>query len=178
MALLALLACDTAGDSGESGEPACFDAEPSVSVGASAVDADGRPIWVAMADSSEQVMVHGPQGGWHILASADVRSMEQIVTLVYTVSWPARGSAELSRGVFRVMLVPNEARCGGFYAGMLGVLDVSALAMGEADTPPELLAGEELLLRMEATDEAGRAASDSRTVIAVPDPVDEPDTGA
>lgn len=178
--LVVLLACNTGADSGsgESGAPGCFDREPSVTVGGSGVDAEGRPIWVEMPEGSEQTMVHGPQGGWHLLASADVRSMEEIVSLEYTVEWPARGDVEISHGMFRVMLVANAEHCGGVYAGMFGVLDVSGLAVEEADTPPELLGGEELRIRMEATDGSGRSASDSRTVRAALDPVDQADTGA
>ena len=43
--------------------------------------------------------------------------------------------------------------------------------------PPELLAGRELLLRIDIEDEAGRTASDTLTAIAALDPIDA-DTGA
>jgi hypothetical protein len=177
--LLVLAACDSGpGDSDtESGAVGCFDQAPTVTIGGSGVDAEGRPTWTPMDEGSEQVMVHGPQGGWHLLASADVHAMEQIVTLVYTVEWPARGDVELSRGSFRVMLVADESGCGGVYAGMLGVLDVSELVDGEANTPPELLAGETLRIRITATDGEGREAADTRSVIAALDPADLPDTG-
>ncbi len=167
-----LFAC-TAGSDSESGDTAtCFERDAGVEIGGSDVDADGRPLWIAMPEGSEQTMVHGPQGGWHLLASADVRSMEPIVTLLYTVEWPARGDVELSRGQFRVMLVANDEGCGGVYAGMFGILDVSALHDDELDTPPELLAGEELRVRMESTDGEGRSASDSRLIRAALDPSD------
>jgi hypothetical protein len=75
------------------------------------------------------------------------------------------------------MLVADESGCGGVYAGMLGVLDVSELVDGEANTPPELLAGETLRIRITATDGEGREAADTRSVIAALDPADLPDTG-
>ena len=178
--VLTLLACDTDGESGgdDSAPASCFDAAASVQIGGSDVDGDGRPVWTEMPQGSGQVMVHGPQGGWHLLASADVGAMEDIVTLVYTVEWPSRGDVELSRGQFRVLLVANEAHCGGTYAGMYGVLDVKDVASGEADTPPELLAGEELRIRMVATDGAGRSATDTRLIVAELDPQDVNDSGA
>jgi hypothetical protein len=175
MLLLALLACDGT-DTGAT-EPTCFERDATVLIGASGVDAEGRPTWTEMPEGSEQTMVHGPQGGWHVLASADVRSMDEIVTLVYTITWPARGDVELSRGQFRVMLVANEEDCGGVYAGMYGVLDVTGLEEGDADTPPELLAGEALDIRLEAVDESGRVATDTRSIRARLDPADVDDSG-
>ena len=149
----------------------CDEREPTVTIGGSGVDDQARPIWTEMPEGSEQTMVHGPQGGWHILASADVQSTNQIVTIEYTIDWPAHQNARVSSGAFRVMLVPDD-RCGGFYAGMLGILDVSAVKDGELDTPPEVLAGEALTLRMFVTDLDGLTAEDERGVVAALDPVD------
>lgn len=151
----------------------CDERPASVAIGASGTDELQRPIWTEMPEGSEQTMVHGPQGGWHILASADVQSTDAIVTIEYAITWPARDSAQLSYGSFRVMLVP-DARCGGYYAGMLGILDVSEVATGEADTPPEVLAGETLALSMEIVDLNGLTASDAVNVVAALDPDDVP----
>ncbi|GDX79768.1 hypothetical protein LBMAG42_15790 [Deltaproteobacteria bacterium] len=151
----------------------CDERPASVAIGGSGTDELQRPIWTEMPEGSEQTMVHGPQGGWHILASADVQSTDDIVTIEYTITWPARADAQLSYGSFRVMLVP-DARCGGYYAGMLGILDVSDLASGEADTPPELLAGETLSLTMNVIDLNGLTASDAVNIVAALDPDDVP----
>lgn len=161
------------GDATDTAPLACEDRPASVAIGGSGTDELQRPIWTEMPEGSEQTMVHGPQGGWHILASADVQSTDDIVTIEYAISWPAQGDVQLSYGSFRVMLVP-DARCGGYYAGMLGILDVSAVASGEADTPPELLAGETLTLSMDIVDLNGLTASDAVNVIAALDPDDVP----
>ena len=55
---------------------------------------------------------------------------------------------------------------------MYAYLDVSLLAEGEADTPPELLSYEEVVMRMSVTDSSDRTVADEITVLAVPDPAD------
>lgn len=182
-ALLLLSACgsagsllsDKAGGGGDTAPVGCFDVPAAVAVGGSELDAEGRPLWVAMPEGSAQTMVHGPQGGWHLLVSADTDHTEDIVTLDVSVLWPAHDDALLSYGSFKVMLVPHEDDCGGTFAGMLAILDVTALAEGDRDTPPELLAGETVLVRIDATDVDGRTARDEVSVVAALDPVDEPD---
>ncbi len=167
---LLVLGCD-GGDTGESGaacEPGCA-CDASVDVGGTGYDDEGRPVWIEMPGGSEQTMVHGPQGGWHVLAAAQVSGTAEVVSIEYTIEYPER-DAQLSYGLFRVMLVATE--CGGYYPSMFGILDVSAIADGEADTPPELLAGKELLLRMDVDDGEGGTASDEVTVIAALDPQD------
>ena len=115
-------------------------------------------------------MVHGPQGGWHILGSARMSNFSPIVRIHYVVTVEATG-AIVADNNYRVEM-RTDAECSGYYAGMYGYLDVRELAAGELDTPPELLAGQELRLTMEVADEQGAAASDSLMVIAALDPMD------
>jgi hypothetical protein len=174
--MLLLLACSGGGigeapDTGES----CFD-HPSVEIGGTAVDGDGRQSWIPMAEGDAATMVHGPQGGWHVLASAYADGVGDIVRLTYTIVVLDSG-AEVSWNNYTVQLAEYDG-CGGMYPGMYGYLDVSGIASGEADTPPELLAGATLLLGMDLEDRDGRTARDELTVIAALDPQDEPgDTG-
>ena len=170
IALLALLAaCDGSEESAASCEERCG-CDARVEVGGTSYDEVGRPIWVEMPEGSEQTMVHGPQGGWHVLAAAQVLGTADVVSIEYSIQYPAR-EVELSYGLFRVMLVSDDD-CGGYYPSMFGILDVSSIASGEADTPPELLAGESLLLRMDVDDGEGGVASDEVSVIAALDPED------
>ncbi len=173
MIFVLLLAACTAGTDklGDTAPLGCLDVGADVSAGSSGFDELDRPIWLEMPEGSEQIMVHGPQGGWHILGAADVRHAGDIVTLQYAITWPAR-DVRLSYGSFKVMLVPHDDGCGGTYAGMLGVLDVSDVKSGTDDTPPELLAGETLLVTMDAEDLSGRIAHDEVSVIAALDPAD------
>lgn len=176
-ALWFFLACDGGpGESGDTGAPctaACGCDGATLAIGGTDYDDDGRPVWVEMPEGSVQTMVHGPQGGWHVLAAARVLGTAEIVTLVYTIEFPER-DAQLSAGTFKVMLVA-DGECGGYYPAMFGILDVSKLAEGDADTPPELLAGKELALRMTVDDGQGGTAADEVTVIAGLDPMDEAD---
>ncbi len=174
--ILGLVGCgDEAGGPddvlGDTAPFTCEGAPASVTIGGTGTDDSQLPIWVEMPEGSEQTMVHGPQGGWHILASADVQGTDPIVTIRLQIFWPAHDDARLSDGLFRVMLVP-DTRCGGYYAGMFGILDVSEVAEGDANTPPELLAGEALKLTLDIVDLDGLTAHDEVSVIAALDPAD------
>jgi len=167
MVLLLLLACT--GDKGALNDSsACGDAPATVEVGGGAMDfepaSDGDPV----------TMVHGPQGGWHVLASVRLDAVDPIVSLHYTIAVQPDG-AVVSDNTYRVQIL-QDTPCGGYYPGMYGYLLVDALAEGELDTPPELLAGRELLLRIDIEDQAGRTASDTLTAVAALDPMDA-DTG-
>lgn len=170
--LLALGCATPESDSGEdsapnlpNGElaPGCGEAAATVEVGT------GEDTFTPLADGDPLTMVHGPQGGWHLLASARVTDTRSVVAITYTAATAAGVQVVWNRYV--VDLVP-EAGCTGVYAGMYGYLDVHALEDGEADTPPELLAGEELTLTLTVEDADGRVAVGEKRVVAEPDPVD------
>jgi hypothetical protein len=55
---------------------------------------------------------------------------------------------------------------------MYAYLHVEDIEQDEDDTPPELLADQELVLRMEIVDTAERSVAGDLTVVAVRDPVD------
>ncbi len=156
-----------ADDTAPAVDTGCAAAGPSLEVGGGAV------TFEPLDELAEAVMVHGPQGGWHVLGSARVWNTTPIVRLNYTIT-VERSGARVSNNDLYVQLVPDEP-CAGVYPGMFGYLDVSALADGDRDTPPELLVGEVLVLAMRATDEAGVTVEGALRVRAVPDPID---TGA
>lgn len=72
---------------------------------------------------------------------------------------------------YNVELDPLD-ECTATSLGQYGYLDVSPLATGSLDTPPELLVGHTLSLRVDATDFTGTGATDEIQVVAVPDPDD------
>lgn len=166
MLLFLLLGCpagnDLAGSCGDTGACACEAA--SVEVGGGDVE------FVPLTDGVEATMVHGPQGGWHILGGARMSNFSPIVRIHYTVTVEATG-AIVADNNYRVEM-RTDGECSGYYTGMYGYLDVRELAEGDLDTPPELLAGQELRLTMDVADELGAAASDSLLVIAALDPMD------
>ncbi len=159
------------GDSGDTDLPEGCDASPAtVEVGG------GATGFESVEDGLALRMVHGPQGGWHVLASARLDHIDPIVSIHYTIEVEPDGVI-VSDNTYRVQIV-QDTSCGGYYPGMYGYLNVAALVDGERDTPPELLDGRELVVRMEVSDTAGRVATDSLTGIAARDPIDEEsDTG-
>jgi hypothetical protein len=115
-------------------------------------------------------MVHGPQGGWHIVWSAVLSGTEQAAQLRGIITDISSGVV-VSDITYNVKLDPVDD-CSGESIGQYGYLDVSGLASGSLDTPPELLVGNNLLLRVEAADFAGTTAADEIVVVAAPDPED------
>lgn len=154
LALVGLAACT--GDDTDFGEA-------TIVIGTGAYD------WEDLGEGDSLVMIHGQQGGWHMLGSAWVEGSTEIVEIHYTIT--ARGDTIVSDNLYRVALFP-EGEGVGSYTGMYGYLEVSALAECELDTPPELLSYETVTLRMDVTDEEGRTGSASVSVVAEPDPKD------
>jgi len=163
-------ACDTAIESDTGIQigvitPSCRCTEPSVTIGT------GELEWEDLPDNAPLTMVHGPQGGWHMLGSAQVCGSRNVVTIHYTITHD-NSATVVSDNTYRVALVTEENSCCGYYPGMYGFIGVHEMAEGELDTPPELLACESLTMKMVATDTGGRSLTVEKTVIATPDPTD------
>ncbi len=135
----------------------------------------GATAYEPLSDGDGATIVHGPQGGWHILASARIANTLNVVSITYTIHLVPEGTS-LSSNQYRVQLVAHDD-CTGDYPGMYGYLDVTALVDGTANTPPELLEGRELELTLQATDSEGRSATSSVTVVGQLDAADVGDTG-
>lgn len=140
--LLYLFACtpsvdDTAGQR-------CTDLEPSLNVGT------GEREFETLAEGDEVMMVHGPQGGWHMLGSIQLFNTSPIVEIDFTITDTVSG-AVVSSNYYRVGLL-MEDECNGYYPGMYGYLNIQELVHEELDTPPELLGGHELVMEMKSND--------------------------
>ncbi len=151
--------------SGTGGPTGCFSEDPVLSVGT------GEREFSAISNGDPITMVHGPQGGWHMLGSAQTTHMTDIITVHFTITHD-RSGVVISDNTYRVATVYDEATCTGYYPGMYGYLYVEELVDGENDTPPELLSYETVTFCMDAEDQEGRTASDCRQVVAEPDPTD------
>lgn len=146
----------------------------------------GERSFEPLAEGAEVVMVHGPQGGWHMLGSARLTGLGEVVRIHYTITDLDSGVV-VSDNNYRVALLMEDDGVRGYYPGMYGYLDVAALESGELDTPPELLAGHRVRMRMEVEGEAvdgeePATASGEIEVTAAPDPKDvdggETDSGS
>jgi hypothetical protein len=157
-------------DVDDTGEADCFGRTPSVEIGT------GETTFEALEEGASVVMVHGPQGGWHMLGSVRTHNMEPIIDVHYTITDEDSG-VRISDNTYRVAVV-NDGDCTGYYPGMYGYLEVSDLHTPEATRPPELLGYKTVVMTMEVTDYGDRTASTSLRVTAEPDPIDlESDEG-
>lgn len=148
---------------GDSGDP-CFRDAPTLEIGS------GEVTWETLQAGDPVTMVHGPQGGWHILGSARVAHTDAIVRINFSITVQESG-AVIADNTYTVQMI-MDADCEGYYPGMYGYLDVSALAEGELDTPPELLSETPVVLHMRVEDLNGRSTTAQLDVIAMPDPMD------
>ncbi len=180
-----LCGCTAASVDSDSGNPTetCFDQTPSIELG------QGEREFEAFEEPYESMMIHGPQGGWHILASLQTQGMMDIVEVNYTIEHLETGVL-VSDNTYRLAVVSN-GDCAGYYPGMYGYLAVSPLYDGDLDTPPELLGGDMLRLKLRVTDcsefleddgqciQSQRWAEAKIDVLAVLDPIDieSTDTG-
>jgi hypothetical protein len=162
--LATLTGCGDKDDDTATAELGCFASAPTIQIGG------GDTTYEELSAGDAVTMVHGPQGGWHMLASVWAENFDQIVEIDYTITVLETG-AVISDNSYRVALV-TQGECGGYFPGMYGYLSVTDIAEGELDTPPELLAYETVVLAMTVADSEGRTASAELEVIAEPDPID------
>jgi hypothetical protein len=155
---------DTANPDDTGVEPACDPDDPWIEVGT------GSAQFESLADGDPVTMVHGPQGGWHMLGSVRVHNMTTIVEIAFTVKVEASG-VQVGGGSLYVQLVAED-ECVGYFPGMYAYLNVTELVDGDRDTPPELLAYEPVVMDAVVTGQDGTVASGEVRVIATPDPSD------
>lgn len=163
---------DGGSEGGEGGADGAADGGPADPCGESAVVevGTGAAAFEPFGDPPSAVMVHGPQGGWHMLGSLRVTGLQQIVSVRYTITHQASGVV-VADNQYRVGMLYDADTCVGSYPGMYGYLNVTELVDGEADTPPELLSWQPVELCLEV-DDGDRAGAACGVVEALPDPMD------
>ena len=146
-------------------EPTCACLAPVVEVGT------GELVFSPLEDGDELRMVHGPQGGWHLLGAVrltgfrtvvDVRPSARIGELPIT--------AELS---YRNLLEP-EGPCVGTMVDLFLYLDTYWLVeAGEpTGTPAELISCRDVTMEICARDSDGRDECDTVELRVLPDRTD------
>ena len=165
---------DVDADDTGNGPMSCTDQPPRVEIGT------GDSTFESLMEAEPVVMVHGPQGGWHMLGSVRTHSMHNIIEVHYTVT-DVESGVRVSDNNYRVAVV-EDGECTGYYPGMYGYLDVADLATDVANRPPEVLGYKLVDIEMTVTDYEGREVTEVLRVTAQPDPVDLPgadgDTGS
>ena len=163
--LLTLLACtgDPVDTSDEAVDP-CFVDEPTLTIGS------GEYKWEDLSEGDEVEMVHGPQGGWHMLGSARIAHTESVVRIRFNI-WLKDSGLVISENAYTVQMIRDQD-CSGFYPGMYGYINYKEFREDEDDTPPTMYGYQTVVMEMNATDLDNRTATTTLEVIAVPDPVD------
>ena len=161
-----MLACTGGGESAADTDTADNNCAgtPTVEIG------DGNDPFTPILDGSDHIMTHGPQGGWHMLASVRTTNTDDIVTIHYTIQVLPE-LILVSDNKYRVQL-KDVGNCQGTYWNMYGYLDVSKLATGDLKTPPELMCGRSARLTMEVYDAANVGDTATVEVTAINDPAD------
>jgi hypothetical protein len=122
-----------------------------------------------LSDGDEVMIVHGPQGGWHITGSIRVTGIGQIGRVNFRIQ-------DMESGVYvtdywyNVAMV-MEDDCTGTFVNMTGFVNVAELE-GEGSIPPDFLAGGSLKITMGADDFDDRSGSSSVVVVGLRDPQD------
>lgn len=148
---------------GPDADAACDEA-PSVELG------DGELAHAALEDGDEVVMVHGPQGGWHVWISLAFTRLDPQVDVHVTLVDLTRGDTMTE--LTYELLVPDAEGCTFELAGLFGFLPYDDLTTPEDESPPVYRACDTFRVCVDVLDVAGRTASDCAEVIAVPDPAD------
>ena len=130
----------------------------------------GSMSYTPLNDGDPVTLVHGPQGGWHILGSVWINHTNPIVRIHFEATTEAEGVL-ISGNNYTVMLV-SDGECSGFFPGMYGYVSVMEMPGGETATPPELLGGKAVILRMTAEDEEGNIGEGQVRVVVELDPAD------
>jgi hypothetical protein len=172
MLLLLLFGCPPE-DSGEPPGGPSGGETATVEIGGTLVDDQGIESFLPMEDGDPVTMVHGPQGGWHVLGSLRAVGAPEIVSIHFTVTDAVDGWL-VSDNLYELMLADGDDGA-AYRLSMYGFLDVHEHAQGELNTPPELLGGKELRMQMDVRDAAdpeGPATTGVLRAIAALDPAD------
>jgi len=157
-------------DDGSEPSVECGEGEPSAVIGT------GDQEFESLSAGDPVTMVHGPQGGWHILGSLRARHIHPVVDISYTIQSPFH-SETVSMNNYRVLLTEGDD-CTGTFLGMYGYLIGLPGEDFENIYIPDLLGGHTLELRMDIRDLNGVELTSTVEILAELDPIDiEPDTG-
>lgn len=129
---------------------------------ASAEVGTGESSFIALRDGDEVPLIHGPQGGNHILGAIRLLHMDAVALIHYSLARVTTGEL-VSDQTYRIQLV-EEGGCAVVAVNLYGYVGF----IGEQD-PSQTILWTEILMRMEATDTSGRTAVDEVIIIPRPD---------
>jgi hypothetical protein len=142
----------------------CLCQEPSIAIGT------GRENFEPISNGDNIEMTFGPQGGWHIWGSIQATNTRNVIRIHFEAIDIESGETVVD--VTHQVALAMENDCTGSYTGMYGFLKLEALYSGELDTPPELICGHLLEVRMTVSDSGGRLITETVETVTTPDPAD------
>jgi len=145
--------------------PPCFQHLPTLAVGT------GIDAYSPLTDGEPLMMVHGPQDGWHMVGALTACHLPELISVRLMIT-DVPSAETVSDVSYYVALTETQEVCCASVHNLYGYLNVDGLVQGEADTPPELLAGHELDVQLQASSSRGREVTSTVRVQAALDPVD------
>ncbi len=146
-------------------DPGCACDPPAVEAGT------GVLTFAPLEDGDDLAMVHGPQGGWHLVGAVRLENFRSVVD-VSVQAWIGEVpiTSELT---YRNVLEPDGV-CAGTLLDLYLYLDTHWLVgAGEpSGTPAELMACRTATLELCALDSDGRQGCDAVDVVVQPDRTD------
>lgn len=171
--LLALIGCVPATeeplpgtDTAVGTEPvACTELGPTITIGT------GDVAFVPLAEGDEVVMVHGPQGGWHVDVAARIGNTHQTIAFRPSITLDATGEAVASEPQDAYVALAGFTECDGEVWGQRCYID-------EHEPTDQAfvcsLAGESATIVVRVTDpQTGLSASAEQRVTLAADPTDD-----
>lgn len=174
---LALLGCSTTepgaenGDSAAESTDACLSGTPTGELGT------GDTVFIPVHDGDELPVIHGSQGGNHMLGAVRVKHMSPVVLVHFTLT--AETGTVVSDQTYRLLLA-DEGDCTGSAIALYAYLGFMGGGTESQDVATALL-WTDTRMQIDVTDTGGRAVSVGATITPTPgEPPEEPpipDTG-
>lgn len=134
--------------------------DPAIEIGS------GDREFVTIADNDQLPLIHGPQGGNHILGALRVWNMNPIVLIHYTITRIDNGYL-FSDNTYRLEMVP-EAECQYYYINIYGYIGFAGEGTGSQDIVLDVM-WHNALMQMEVEDLEGNVLVDERVIVPVPE---------
>ncbi|MCP4804291.1 MAG: hypothetical protein GY913_23230 [Proteobacteria bacterium] len=132
----------------------------------------GEIAWEELSEGDDVTVVHGPQGGWHILASVHAYGLQDIVDVHYTVELLDDAQLVSDNELQLALTNYDDEACDGNALGIYGYITLEQVTDDPMVTPPDVLGGEDVRMRVELQDSSGAYAEVELDVVAMPDPKD------
>ncbi|MEL6349638.1 MAG: hypothetical protein AAFV53_41425 [Myxococcota bacterium] len=166
LACVLLVACTDGPDSAAPDSSLRCGAAPTLEIGSSESD------WLGPLQTDDPVtMVHGPQNGWHMLASVYLERTEPIVDIHVLIE--TLDGVAVADNTYAPVRLKEDGSCAGYFTGMYGYITVSGLTDDPDQKPPDVLGGETLWMTVSVQDAVGRAVSGAVQITAALDPIDQ-----